>query len=192
MELKKRGLEAWTERFDHIDDHFMGKNGKEKVGIGEWISIDNNKPKGDLEALTAECLDKESQGAGSESSGNTSPKSTSSEEEISDPTPVAAKSSKRNRGSSDEVEPNRQVKHQKTAGSSKESMVMSMVMIYCVRVASPQHRAEAEMRERKLTNKSQCQCDMPHNPKLNESCTSCSSSHRFCSNCVTKSHRVNS
>ncbi len=133
MELKKRGLEAWTERFDHIDDHFMGKNGKEKVGIGEWISIDNNKPKGDLEALTAESLDKESQSTGSESSGNTSPKSTSSEEEISDPTPVVAESSKRNRSSSDEVEPNRQVKHQKTASSPKESMVM----IYCVRVTPP-------------------------------------------------------
>ncbi len=133
MELKKRGLEAWTERFDHIDDHFMGKNGREKVAIGEWISVDNNKPKGDLEGLTAKALDKESPSTESESSGNTSPKSTSSEEEISDPTPVVAEISKRNRSSSDEVESTRQAKHQKTAGSPKESVVM----IYCVRVASP-------------------------------------------------------
>jgi hypothetical protein len=47
IDLRKQGLDAWTERFDHIDDHFMGRN-MPKQSIAEWIPIDSDKPKGDV------------------------------------------------------------------------------------------------------------------------------------------------
>jgi hypothetical protein len=48
IELKKKGLEAWTERFDHIDDHFMGRNGPARR-VNDWIPMDG-KPKDDPES----------------------------------------------------------------------------------------------------------------------------------------------
>lgn len=48
VDLKKKGLDAWTERFDHIDNHFMGKAGFPKQGIQDWIPVDSDKPKGDV------------------------------------------------------------------------------------------------------------------------------------------------
>ncbi|ESZ90573.1 hypothetical protein SBOR_9041 [Sclerotinia borealis F-4128] len=48
IDLRKKGLEAWTERFDHIDDHFMGRRGLDKQGIRDWIPLDIDKPEGDV------------------------------------------------------------------------------------------------------------------------------------------------
>ncbi|KAA8569156.1 hypothetical protein EYC84_000825 [Monilinia fructicola] len=48
IDLEKKGLDAWAERFDHIDDHFMGRRGIKKQGIQEWIPVDGDKPKGDI------------------------------------------------------------------------------------------------------------------------------------------------
>lgn len=36
ISLAQKGVDAWTERFNHIDDHFMGKNGQVKQSITEW------------------------------------------------------------------------------------------------------------------------------------------------------------
>jgi hypothetical protein len=47
IDLAKKGIEAWTERFDHIDDHFMGRHGLSKQSIQDWIPIDSDKPRGD-------------------------------------------------------------------------------------------------------------------------------------------------
>ena len=47
VDLINKGLEAWTERFDHIDDHFMGRHGLPKQSIRDWIPMDSDKPKGD-------------------------------------------------------------------------------------------------------------------------------------------------
>jgi hypothetical protein len=47
--LKKKGVEAWTERFDHIDDHFMGLHGYKKQCILDWIPVDSTKRKGEAE-----------------------------------------------------------------------------------------------------------------------------------------------
>ncbi len=44
--MKKRGVDAWTERFDHIDDHFMGRHGRPEQSILDWIPIDGDRPKG--------------------------------------------------------------------------------------------------------------------------------------------------
>ena len=49
VELRRKGSEAWTERFDHIDDHFMGRHNFSKQSIQDWIPVDSDKPKGDGE-----------------------------------------------------------------------------------------------------------------------------------------------
>ncbi|KAI0896758.1 hypothetical protein F4806DRAFT_496062 [Annulohypoxylon nitens] len=36
IEVKKDGIEAWTERFNHIDDHFHGRNNQDKKEMSEW------------------------------------------------------------------------------------------------------------------------------------------------------------
>lgn len=45
--LESKGLDAWTERFDHIDDHFMGNHGLKKQCILDWISVDSRRLKGE-------------------------------------------------------------------------------------------------------------------------------------------------
>ncbi|KAH8800886.1 hypothetical protein F5884DRAFT_741399 [Xylogone sp. PMI_703] len=47
LDLKKRGHYAWTERFDHIDDHFIGRNKWKKRNIQEWSDIDVLLPRGE-------------------------------------------------------------------------------------------------------------------------------------------------
>ncbi|KAL3424271.1 C2H2 type zinc finger domain protein [Phlyctema vagabunda] len=49
--LTMRGLDAWTERFNHIDDHFMGRNGYSEQRISDWTPVDSDRPKG-LESIT--------------------------------------------------------------------------------------------------------------------------------------------
>ncbi len=48
--LKKKGLEAWAERFDHIDDHFMGRKPFPKQSIQDWVPVDSDKPRGNIES----------------------------------------------------------------------------------------------------------------------------------------------
>jgi uncharacterized C2H2 Zn-finger protein len=45
IDLKKRGVDAWTERFDHIDDHFVGRHGNPKQSIKDWIPLDIEQSK---------------------------------------------------------------------------------------------------------------------------------------------------
>jgi hypothetical protein len=47
IDLSKTGAEAWIERYDHIDNHFMGRRGLPKQDIREWIDIASNKSRGD-------------------------------------------------------------------------------------------------------------------------------------------------
>jgi hypothetical protein len=75
VELKKKGLEAWTERFDHIDDHFMGRHNWPKQGIQDWIPVDSDKPKGDSTSDIP--AGKEGHDSGPDPSGSGSPSGTS-------------------------------------------------------------------------------------------------------------------
>jgi uncharacterized C2H2 Zn-finger protein len=50
VDLRKKGVDAWAERFDHIDDHFMGRHGLPKQGIQDWFPMDSDKPKGEVES----------------------------------------------------------------------------------------------------------------------------------------------
>jgi hypothetical protein len=68
VDLTKKGLGAWIERFDHIDDHFMGRHGLTKQSIQDWIPVDSDKPKGDVETPVGLSPEEESQGSPSDSS----------------------------------------------------------------------------------------------------------------------------
>jgi hypothetical protein len=39
--------DAWTERFSHINDHFMGRRGLARQGIQDWFPVDRVRPKED-------------------------------------------------------------------------------------------------------------------------------------------------
>jgi hypothetical protein len=41
----KKGMDAWRERFDHIDDHFMGRGCFKKQSILDWTPVDSSKSK---------------------------------------------------------------------------------------------------------------------------------------------------
>jgi hypothetical protein len=42
IDLTQKGVDAWTERFNHIDDHFMGKNDQPKQSIAQWKAVDGD------------------------------------------------------------------------------------------------------------------------------------------------------
>ncbi|RAL58562.1 hypothetical protein DID88_003338 [Monilinia fructigena] len=66
IDLKKKGHDAWAERFDHIDDHFMGRRELQKQGIQEWVPVDSDKPKDDI--TSPKSLDRSSPKDGHEGS----------------------------------------------------------------------------------------------------------------------------
>jgi hypothetical protein len=70
IELKKKGLDAWTERFDHIDDHFMGRNGLDKQGIQDWIPVDGSEKARDTRSTLDSKPKSDSFSSGSSSSGS--------------------------------------------------------------------------------------------------------------------------
>jgi hypothetical protein len=126
IDLKKKGLEAWTERFDHIDDHFMGRNCPIRR-IQDWIPMDG-KPKDDLESphsLTGS-PDQDSPG-GSDHSAAPSPDGNSPEAAAPGGSSAHAgdhpESSKRRRGGSDDE--SGPVKRPRTAGAFE-------TRVYCV------------------------------------------------------------
>jgi len=47
IDLTGRGVDAWTERLNHIDDHFMGRRGLARQGIQDWCPVDRARPKED-------------------------------------------------------------------------------------------------------------------------------------------------
>lgn len=50
IDLKKKGVDAWAERFDHIDNHFMGRHGFTQQSIQDWLPADSSeRPKGDVQ-----------------------------------------------------------------------------------------------------------------------------------------------
>lgn len=47
---KNNGLGAWNERFNHIDNHFIGKHNVPKKDISQWKNVDPDQPPKDLTA----------------------------------------------------------------------------------------------------------------------------------------------
>ncbi|KAK0108178.1 hypothetical protein ONS95_003001 [Cadophora gregata] len=99
VDLKKKGLDAWTERFDHIDDHFMGRAPFPKQGIQDWVPVDSDKPKGDV--LVPSPL---GSGAGSPPNGHAGSPSGSEGQSSTSPIHIHENSNTLKRRATDEAE----------------------------------------------------------------------------------------
>lgn len=75
VNLEQKGVDAWTERFNHIDDHFMGRSGLEKRSILSWVHADGEENEGVQVSPKEYCDDSPSS---SSSSSESPPKSDSS------------------------------------------------------------------------------------------------------------------
>lgn len=47
VKIKQKGGQAWSERFDHIAEHFSGRNNQAPKGMSEWKNIDPSRPSKD-------------------------------------------------------------------------------------------------------------------------------------------------
>jgi hypothetical protein len=104
IDLTEMGVDAWTERFNHIDEHFMGKGGRAKQSIMEWKAADS-EAEGAQQNVSTQPLSpnevEETSGDSSPTSGSTS--SASPDNTILGPSPDTASSQlKRKRADSDE------------------------------------------------------------------------------------------
>ncbi|KAI0601241.1 hypothetical protein F4775DRAFT_582170 [Biscogniauxia sp. FL1348] len=54
VEIREKGIKAWTERFNHIDDHFSGRNNQEPREIGDWKNVDPAHPREDSPILDSD------------------------------------------------------------------------------------------------------------------------------------------
>jgi hypothetical protein len=75
IELTQDGIEASTERFNHIDDHFMGRHGLKKENILDWKPCEGDIMKKDIKSLSN---NKESCNSDSGSGSGTLPDATGS------------------------------------------------------------------------------------------------------------------
>lgn len=114
VDLKRKGLDAWNERFDHVDNHFMGR-GVEEKRIEDWVPVNN---------MEKAAFDKRSEDSSSGSSARSSPdaETGTSLDNAIDLEPETPGGSKRRRVSDSDDEP-RPAKQIKKAES----------VIYCVR-----------------------------------------------------------
>lgn len=58
IEIERKGLGAFTERFNHIDDHFSGRDGRPRKQIDDWKGVDPDAPP--MEALSSDSEDGDS------------------------------------------------------------------------------------------------------------------------------------
>ena len=58
IEIERKGLGAFTERFNHIDDHFSGRDGLPRKEIDDWKDVDPDAPP--MEALSSDSEDGDS------------------------------------------------------------------------------------------------------------------------------------
>ena len=127
VDLTKKGVEAWTERFDHIDDHFMGRHGLTKQDIQDWIPVDGDKPRGDLEIPSGQSTGKDSSldtsSASSGSPHGASPEASGAAGDSPARAINVEETHKRGRSSSDDD--GRPAKHAKTAQRTD-------TIVYCV------------------------------------------------------------
>lgn len=153
-QIRSRGLEAWVERFDHIDDHFFGRKNLKKQDITEWVHSKGGGLSGALhstsnsEAVTVDTSD---------DSGSLSA-ITQRQNEVSTTDLTSGLmgwdlQGARKRQNDDDNESERPMK---TARQSR----LGEKRIIC------------------------CQCESSHNPDVVVfGCIECEDHHRFCENC---------
>jgi hypothetical protein len=91
IDLKKKSVEAWAERFDHIDDHFMGRHGQKAQSIRDWVPVDSSSQAERQASPPLDYLSTSSHGDGEESPGSTN--SRSPNESSPEPADIAGSSS---------------------------------------------------------------------------------------------------
>jgi len=154
IDLKKRGLDAWTERFDHIDDHFMGRKGLEVQRIRDWVNVDGKKPRGESpytqeDSSAHEMLQRVDPMARGSASGSQE-EGVSEQASIPKATPADELLPKRGRSTDSEG--------QRPAKRKRDQAVSSDVFVFC------------------------CSCrDGSSSTKLHDSCIQCN--HKFCDDC---------
>jgi uncharacterized C2H2 Zn-finger protein len=176
VDLKKKGVDAWTERFDHIDDHFMGRHGLPKQGIQDWVPMDSDRPKGEVESphsLGSPDEDHQTAGPAQPAAGSSAGNSLGSKASTGGSPGQATSLNEDNAG----PKKRRSSSGDDESPSPKRTKMDSLV--FCV-------RSLINISSMALTI-SQCQCKTPHNPKLNSRCTGCDTApHDFCSNCTVE------
>ena len=67
VRLEKRGIEAWDERFNHIDDEHFKKGTK----VEEWVPLEGEVPRERLDPVVAKvCVDPEKEAREEEEKGS--------------------------------------------------------------------------------------------------------------------------
>ena len=138
IELKRKGWDAWAERFDHVDDHFMGRHGQPAKNIKDWVPITGDKSEGESASSCPTTTHQQLTSDGSESSGSGSPEESSpdaTQSEGSPPnvnTPREEEERPRKRKSTDEVPIDQATKRAKNTEGDP--------VIHCVCCTSPYDR----------------------------------------------------
>ncbi|KAK2003183.1 hypothetical protein LX36DRAFT_724995 [Colletotrichum falcatum] len=60
VEIPQRGATAWAGRFNHIDDHYAGRNNQPKKEHSDWVAVDPELPDVDLTGSPDDSSDAES------------------------------------------------------------------------------------------------------------------------------------
>ncbi|KAK1971685.1 hypothetical protein LY78DRAFT_651508 [Colletotrichum sublineola] len=60
VEIPQRGATAWAGRFNHIDDHYAGRNNQPKKEYSDWVAVDPDLPEVDLTGSLDDSSDAES------------------------------------------------------------------------------------------------------------------------------------
>ncbi|KAK2065193.1 hypothetical protein LY76DRAFT_600386 [Colletotrichum caudatum] len=60
VEVPERGATAWAGRFNHIDDHYAGRNNQPKKEHSDWVAVDPELPEVDLTGSPDDSSDAES------------------------------------------------------------------------------------------------------------------------------------
>ncbi|KAK1983271.1 hypothetical protein LZ30DRAFT_11054 [Colletotrichum cereale] len=60
VDIPQRGANAWAGRFNHIDDHYAGRNNQPKKEHSDWVAVDPDLPDVDLTGSPDDSSDAES------------------------------------------------------------------------------------------------------------------------------------
>jgi len=160
IEFGKNGGLAWSERFDHIDAHFTGKDGQPKMDITTWKSIEL-EPLETFEAILPPESRPVAQRASS-SANDEAGQNSNSRKRRSDGS--ASSQSKRVKSGSRKIDPR------------KENMLWTCVCCSFLRSICLLSHAPT-------TNPLQCDCNSYWSYEITTNCMESGCPHQFCDRC---------
>ncbi|KAL2071757.1 hypothetical protein VTL71DRAFT_12992 [Oculimacula yallundae] len=163
IDLKKQGVEAWNERFNHIDNHFRGRESFPQQNIRDWVPLNSDSCNGDFAFPFPLGYGSRSEGTSPDGTeGSTSGSGSSSESEGQSPdSPIVIKTDApgTKRPADEEVTSPRPAKQARNPKDFE-------VRVYC------------------------CQCSEPYSFKYFKNCTTCPENHVFGECCHTETVRI--